>query len=405
MTAGTDGTSRVTDARQPVAEPRLLWVDVAKGLSILWIAYFHLFQEAVHGGRAVNPIPPRYAVRLAAFCVPAVDEAWLAGAACVARALVGSFTLLGFHAVGVFLLLSGFSLARALGDAPRPVRGWAGWYRRRLVRLFPLYWAAHAVILVAAALVRLDEPLDARLLVSLTGLRLWPIETAWFYFNPSFWYFTLLLQLYAVFPLLWWLVRRSGPLAFAAGILTVTAAVRWQLFAGWAISTHWAEGGFFAGRMAEFGCGVALGTWHRRDRLATEARLFRPSSVTLGLVLWWLGIVSYRSTAGYCFTNSLIGAGLFVVVANVAEWLANAGRVATPLARIGAYSYGIFLLHQPFVMKAGEQMTGWPTPSFVFGATAVVGALVAASIPIERAVNRLTDRVIAARAARRPAPV
>ncbi|MBK7972723.1 MAG: acyltransferase [Deltaproteobacteria bacterium] len=301
------------------AEQRLVWVDVAKGLSILWIAYFHLFQEAGHGDRAVNPVPARYTVRLAGFCLPAVDEGWLPGAACVARALVGSFTLLGFHAVAVFLVLSGFGLARSLGNVERPSQGWGRWYRRRLLRLFPLYWAAHLVILLAGPLARLDESLDARLLVSMSGLRLWPIETAWFYFNPSFWYFTLLVQLYAVFPLLWRVARRIGPLPFALGGLVVTAAVRWSLFAGWAISTHWAEGGWFAGRMAEFALGIGLGMVHRRDRLATEAWLFRPPSVALGFALWWLGLVSYRSTLGYCFTNGLIGAGLFVVVANLAE--------------------------------------------------------------------------------------
>ena len=61
-------------------------------------------------------------------------------------------------------------------------------------------------------------------------------------------------------------------------------------------------------------CVIGLGMVHRRDRLATEAWLFRPPSVALGFALWWLGLVSYRSTLGYCFTNGLIGAGLFVVV-------------------------------------------------------------------------------------------
>lgn len=399
------GTEALAGGGGRAGSPRLGWVDVAKGLSILWIAYFHLFQEAVHGGRAVNPIPARYTVRLAGFCVAAVDESWLHGASCVARALVGSFTLLGFHAVGVFLVLSGFGLASALGEQERPARGWASWYRRRLLRLFPLYWAAHVVLLVMGPLARLDEPIDARLLVSLTGLRLWPIETAWFYFNPSFWYFTLLLQLYAVFPLLWHVARRLGPLPFALGAVAVTATVRWVLFAGWPISTHWAEGGLFAGRMAEFALGISLGRWHRRDRLATEARLFRPAALVGGLALWWLGIVSYRSTFGYCFTNALVGAGLFVVVANVAEWLARAERPAAPLARIGAYSYGIFLLHQPFVMNAGDRLQGCPTARFALASTAVVGAVVVGSTGIERVVARLTDRAVELRAARRPAPV
>ncbi|MBK7972724.1 MAG: hypothetical protein IPK07_05385 [Deltaproteobacteria bacterium] len=75
------------------------------------------------------------------------------------------------------------------------------------------------------------------------------------------------------------------------------------------------------------------------------------------------------------------------------------------MAIVGSYSYGIFLLHQPFGMNAGEHMAGWPTTLFVLAASAVVAAVVAGSIAVERAVTRLTDRALAALAARRPAPV
>ncbi len=383
----SDDAARVTRAR---AAPRLAWVDVVKGLSILWITYFHLVLEARRTG-TVDPLAAGYLGQLGASCADAAGVFGLARVACWGRGLLASLVLLGFHAVGVFLVVAGFGLARALGDSHRPQAGWVAWYRRRLLRLFPFYWVAHGIVL-AAVFARPHEAIDLRLLVSLTGLRIWPIETIHHYLNPAWWYLTLLIELYLVFPALWWLARRLGPTGLVVFGVLGTAAVRAALFAGWAISNHWAEGALFAGRMAEFTFGMALGIAHRRDGLAVEARLFRWPVVVAGLLAHQVGIVSYRSTAGYCFTNALVGIGLFVVLVNLARWLEGGPLARRCFAFLGKYSYGIYLLHLPFVMYAGGRMRALPTGTFVLAASGVVALVVAGSVAVEHAVERSTDR-------------
>ncbi|MFN7956193.1 MAG: hypothetical protein U0610_31075 [bacterium] len=64
------------------------------------------------------------------------------------------------------------------------------------------------------------------MLVSLTGLRIWPIETIHHYLNPAWWYLTLLIELYLVFPALWWLARRLSPTGLVVFGVLGTAAVR-----------------------------------------------------------------------------------------------------------------------------------------------------------------------------------
>jgi peptidoglycan/LPS O-acetylase OafA/YrhL len=93
-------------------------------------------------------------------------------------------SLLGFHAVGLFVLLGGWSLAATTWrKAERePVR-WGNWLKQRLMRLFPMYWTAHLVFLVMPF--TWLEPIDGRFLISLTGLRWIPIESNFLYQNAA----------------------------------------------------------------------------------------------------------------------------------------------------------------------------------------------------------------------------
>ena len=360
-----------------------------KGMSILWIVYFHLFRDT-QPSPAVDPIAPDLVGRLLAACsdVRAIDRI-----ACLARGTASAVTLCGFHAVHVFLVIAGFGLARSLGEAASPSGGWIAWYRKRLLRLYPMYWAAHLILLVSL-LRRVYDPIDYRFLISLTGLRVWPIDTIHLYFNPAWWYFTLLVELYAAFPVLWWLRTRLGPTGLAALTLAGTAATRWICYFVLPVSSHWAEGALFLGRMSEFGLGMAVGVWHRRDALATESRLFHAPLVVAGAAIYLVGLASYRSAIGYCFTDALIGYGLFAVTANVARLVAESRFLLRLFATVGAYSYGLYLLHQPYVMYAGPRFASFATPVYALAATALVATLTLGSMAIERAVARITERVL-----------
>ena len=364
----------------------MLWLDVLKGLSILWIAYFHLYQTATDGS-AVDPLAADFPGRLVAHCAGA-------GIGCYVRGLAGGVTLLGFHAVSVFLVLGGFGLARALGDIETPVGGWGVWYRRRLLRLYPLYWTAHFVLAVSP-FVLLPEPIDYRFWLSLTGLRLWPIDMIHAYFNPAWWYFTCLVQLYAIFPVLWWVRCRLGAGGVAVVGLILAAGSRWIMLSVWPVHGSWSQGAFALSRVAEFAFGMALGVWHRQNGVRFEAILFRPSVAAMGLVVYGLGIVSYRALWSYCFTDALIGYGLFVVTANVAAMLSRWAWSGAVLAPVGAFSYGLYLFHQPYVLYAGERWRGLPTVPYLLAATLLIGVLFVAARAIERLVGRLTDRVLA----------
>src|SRR5207245_11020609 len=105
-----------------------------------------------------------------------------ASAVTILRMVWLKFSGIGFHAVGVFIILSGWALMES--TARRAESGslkWGSWYRARFLRLYPMYWVAHLVYLVSPFVARL-ELVDSRIILSLLGLRFIDITMNFIYF-------------------------------------------------------------------------------------------------------------------------------------------------------------------------------------------------------------------------------
>src|SRR4029078_96372 len=76
---------------------RLLWLDISKGLAILWVVYFHFWRTYFEHGE----LPPADWTNLVTSTLTILGAVWL------------QISGLGFHAVGVFIILSGWALMEA----------------------------------------------------------------------------------------------------------------------------------------------------------------------------------------------------------------------------------------------------------------------------------------------------
>src|SRR6266704_3086606 len=227
---------------------RLLWLDISKGLAILVVAYFHFFRTYYQYG-----------------VLPPADWSNLAGSVLTILRLVWfKVSGLGFHAVGVFIILSGWTLMQStMRRAESGAIAWGTWYRARFLRLYPMYWVAHLVYLVSPFVARL-EPLDDRIVLSLLGLRFIDIQMNFMYLNAAWWYFSMLIQFYLIFPLLFRAAKR-----FCASIFLLIACafgflVRYLMLDVYPVHGLWTLGGFAVCRLPEFALGMALGMWHAR---------------------------------------------------------------------------------------------------------------------------------------------
>jgi len=140
----------------------MVWIDLVKGISILWIVFFHFFSAYGHD-RFPWFTNGGYFSKFLSACSPHSGFAMLQ---CRLESVYVLAIDCGYHSVGVFLLLSGIGLTYSLARFVDPPSGWTGWYRDRLLRLYPMYWAAHIVYLITP-FAWTGEPINYRFLLSL----------------------------------------------------------------------------------------------------------------------------------------------------------------------------------------------------------------------------------------------
>ncbi len=345
------------------ARPRLQWIDGLKGFAILWIVLFHTFKEWD--------------------VTEAADPLW---------AWFSWLVRLAFHSVGVFFLMSGVGLALSMARG-RPKNGWIGWYRSRVLRLFPMYWLAHAIIAVSP-LATTWEPIDRRFLLSLLGDRAWPIDDMFYYLNASWWYFGTLLQLYLVFPALWIVLESVGTPIFLLLCGAFTIGLRYWLLVIHPVSGNFVQGGFGLCRLWEFAFGMAVGLALAKAPQETERRLFSPVALVAGIVLFTIGVHANGTAAGYSASDALAGTGLFVILAHLARLALRVPPVGGTIVTVGAFSYGLYLLHQPYVITLGHSLQGHGAFVFFAVAFAAIAFMSAVGMQLEKVVNRAVARVL-----------
>src|SRR5438270_4651097 len=182
-----------------------------------------------------------------------------------------------------------------------PIR-WNAWYWARFLRLYPMYWMAHLVYLLSPFIARL-EPVDSRIVLSLLGLRFIDISMNFMYLNAAWWYFSMLIQLYLIFPLLFFAARRLGPSLFLILASGLGFFVRYLMLDVYPQHGFWILGGFAICRLPEFALGMALGMWHSRSPARLEWFLLRGAGFVVGLISYPLALKLYDNGIAYVFCD------------------------------------------------------------------------------------------------------
>jgi peptidoglycan/LPS O-acetylase OafA/YrhL len=365
---------------------RLLWLDISKGLAILFVAYFHFFRTYFEHGT----LPP------ADWSGPA------AGALTLARLLWLKVSGLGFHAVGVFIILSGWTLMQSTARRAEsgPI-GWGSWYRARFLRLYPMYWVAHLVYLLSPFVARL-EPVDSRIILSLLGLRFIDIQMNFMYLNAAWWYFSMLIQFYLIFPLLFWAARRLGPWRFLLIACALGFFVRYLLLVIWPQNGLWVLGGFAICRLPELALGMSLAMWHTQSAARLEWFLLRGAGFVVGLILYPAALLLYHGATAYVFVDFATGACCFLEIVGIAGLILLFKGPANVFGLVGLYSYGLYLIHQPYVIWLGLRIREQPIWMFLLIAVATLGVLSVWGMLLEKTTNTLVNKLVPARKTARP---
>jgi peptidoglycan/LPS O-acetylase OafA/YrhL len=278
------------------------------------------------------------------------------------------FCYQGWIGVDLFFVLSGFLITGILVDTRTAENYFKVFYARRVLRIFPLYYATLIGILVAAHFIhpyptQLPLPADRYLyyLFLTNWLCLW--KGTWgANVLGHFWSLAVEEQFYLLWPLSVWLIAPKNLKAVAAW-LSVSALV---------IRVIWAMHG-------GLGQGMSMMTFGRMDSLlvgAICAIVFR-DAVSLDKIKAWLPWIAVSMIGGFyagmalLYGRSELTGAAFAQTAGYsmlalgcgALVLHSAGTEGAPtllqkvlrnrsLSKMGAYSYGFYIFHVPVIGAA-----------------------------------------------------
>jgi peptidoglycan/LPS O-acetylase OafA/YrhL len=315
--------------------------------------------------------------------------------------VVGRFTLglnwfadQGWLGVDLFFVLSGFLITGILMDTRDANNYFSGFYARRILRIFPLYYVVLTVVILVGMWINspsltatLPLPQDRWLYYCyLTNwLGLWKAD-----YGPNylahFWSLGVEEQFYLVWPLIVWLARPRALPWVAGGLAVVSAVVRviWVAHTGPTQAIDWAT----ICRLDELFAGALCAYLFRSPERMLKVRKWLPGIAISAIGLFFVilsGMFFFRPSMLqwlYVFPTSwhalndpalfFIECGGFVLLAlgfaaivllaaytdGKKTWMQKflTSRVLAP---VGAYSYGIYVFHVPILGMAS--MLVYPT--------------------------------------------
>ncbi len=308
---------------------RLDWIDQTKGLAILGILFFHFFQN--------------YPDKL--HLVSLLDR---------------NGAKIGYAAVDIFFVMAGFNTSYILAavaqkyDLPEITTNWKSWLLKRLDRIYPTYFIAVVCSLLLYFIFKDEYSIKSPLNFILSCLGLAGYQ--WQSINPGFWFFTVILQLYLLTPLIF-LSCKSKPKSIL--ILGIVVGVITKIFGFYLFSIHSKLFGFFLGNniflsyFFQYSIGLYWGIIYYRNQ-----NRFRTQDFTVSVLVFGLGLIFYlylgltKVDIVYMLGFDILFTPLiFLGCYRLFEWLNEYKGYLfyglTLLSWMGIYSYQIYLIHQP----------------------------------------------------------
>jgi peptidoglycan/LPS O-acetylase OafA/YrhL len=272
-------------------------------------------------------------------------------------------TLAGWVGVDLFFVLSGFLITGILLDLKGNSRFFRTFYARRVLRIFPLYYAFLAIFYLV--LPQLLSPGDQvrRLLTDqkwywlyLQNLQIardgWPVPK----YLVQFWSLAVEEQFYLIWPLVVLKFGRRGLIAVCLTAMVGSLALRIVLGL---TKQPLAAYMWMPARADALAVGALLAVFARQPDGLSHLRRWAPhvawgSGLLLALIIAWKRRLHYDEfvvkTAGFTLLAVLFGTLLTIAVTTRRSSVAHRLFAAPLLVFFGRYSYGIYVLHHPLLV-------------------------------------------------------
>lgn len=281
--------------------------------------------------------------------------------------------------VAIFILLSGYGLAISVQDKPI---GLMSFYKKRLPALYINYWLI-ALIFIPIGIIFGYRPLEyvfqtspyLKLLLQMTGFHMF-MDSVGFGYNPTWWFMSLILALYLLFPLMHYLLKKFG---------------LWFLFACFFLNfppqetTKWFNYLFIW--VFTFCLGMYLA---RTNGLAKASQMLKRVGAFRYVILGAGILISFfirEVVAGVANLNFLVCNGFdwvygFVIVLLTFEITQEWRNCERVLVFLGRHLFNIFLFHTFILLYWPEFIYGFKYPLLIFMALLAVSIIISMAIEL-----------------------
>jgi peptidoglycan/LPS O-acetylase OafA/YrhL len=318
------------------------WIDFLRGLSAFGIVLYHVRVDLWVGWVAISTQPDSFSIFARAAALLSIPFPFLR------------------PAVMLFFLVSGFCIHYSYAAFSR---SWEpkSYSIRRFFRIYPPYLAAvvFGVLIewILSHYFNQEVSSGAKVLQTVFMLQNYSADGGQMYSNPALWSLPVEVELYLVYPLFYWLLRRWGIKwsMFSVGVVSIAALA---LLLGPNLqnynNTQIGYGGHFAVYWIIWCAGALLAEWAKRDQLPKwQPWLWVVMAFTLILgitvtLLKLLVVIQELVWGGFYFTVMLWG----LTQADPLGFLST--RMRKIFSFLGLIAYSLYLLNYPFFRLCGE---------------------------------------------------
>jgi len=142
---------------------------------------------------------------------------------------------------------------------------------------------------------------------------------------------------------------------------------------------------------------MSFAMWHTRSTARVEWFLLRGAGFALGLILYPAALQLYHGLYEYIFVDFATGACCMLEIVGIAGIISLFKGSANLFGLVGLYSYGLYLIHQPYVIWLGLRIREMPIWAFLLICVPTLAALSAWGMLLEKATNMLVKKLVSLR--------
>ncbi len=306
--------------------------NVSKGMALMLILWHHLFYEKPESG-------------------------WL----------VFQTALLAKVCVGIYVVLSGYGLAESIKHKALDV---AVFYKRRLVKLYLNYWFI-ALLFIPIGVFFMGRTLGdvfgesayAGLIIQMLGLHMFTSVS--YGYNATWWFMSLIIMLYAIFPFAFFATKKFG--LWFLGVCAILLFVPIPLVNDWIFP-------------------FAVGIWlSQKDGFVKIFAWLDTFGAKRWLILGGLTlVVAWYRQNGWLFDSIRADTffGILLIILTT-EWALASPKSRKVLEFIGIHSFNIFLFHTfIYYYYFPKFIYGFSNPILIFAV--LLGVCLVLSVGIEK---------------------